>query len=223
MSHCKRFTITLAALVIAGLFALPAAAQTTLRLTSSGQIVDFMTGTQPGSLMVVLAWTPGFDPPASLVLSGSAVGSSESLSDPNYTLTTAGPIALAAMGPGVFGATGASLQQATLVATSPETGATLFTGHLTSLTFTQAAQGSNDVNLQATVVGVGPSASTEMTLVGQIALAAGATISQVAASRVGTDLGGMVVPEPITLLLFLTGLFMLFWTVSRRRRLGNIA
>ncbi|MGH9540753.1 MAG: PEP-CTERM sorting domain-containing protein [Terriglobales bacterium] len=222
MTHCKRYMITFTALIFAGLLALPAAAQSTLRLTSSGQIVDFVTGTQPGSLMVVLAWTPGYvDPPDALVLSGSAVGSGN-LSDPNYSLTTSSPIALAAMGPGVFAATAAGLQAATLVATSPETGATLFTGHLTSLTFSQPLQGSNEVSLQATVVGEGPSASTQLTLLGQIALAAGATISQVASSRVGTDLGGMVVPEPATLLLFVTGLFLLFWTVSRRR-LGGIA
>lgn len=222
MTHCKRYMITFTALIFAGLLALPASAQSTLQLTSSGQIVDFVTGTQPGSLMVILAWTPGFDPPTSLVLSGSAEGSTAALSDPNYTLTTSGPIALAAMGPGVFAATAAGLQAATLVATSPETGATLFTGHLTSLTFSQPLQGSNDVSLQATVVGEGPSASMQLTLLGQIALAAGATISQVASSRVGTDLGGMVVPEPATLLLFVTGLFLLFWTVSRRR-LGGIA
>lgn len=215
---CRRYFSAVVALFVFTMFGVPwALSQTSLNLTSSGQIVDFMTGETPGSLSVVLAWVPGDDPPSLLALSGSAVSNVAAWSDPSFTLTTPGPIALAAMSPGVFAASSASLNQATLAATS-DSGATVFFGDLSSLSFSQPLQGSNLVTMRATVQGAGAFAGTTLNLVGQIALAAGATISQVALSRVGTDLGGVIVPEPASLILFATGLLLLGLALDRRRK-----
>src|SRR5579875_1316919 len=107
------------------MFGVPwALSQTSLNLTSSGQIVDFMTGETPGSLSVVLAWVPGFDPPSLLALSGSAVSNVAAWTDPSFTLTTPGPIALAGMGAGVVAAWSGSLRRAGLWGTW-ESGATV--------------------------------------------------------------------------------------------------
>lgn len=217
MNFRKLCMIAVALFASAWLGLQSASAQTLFQLSSSGQIVDFVTGSSPGSLSVILAWAPVFTSPGELALTGSAVAPSLIGGDPNFSLTTPGPIALAAMGQGTYAASASSLQTSTLTA-SADSGAALFVGDLTSLSFSQPIQGSNWVSFEARAQGLGPFAATTLNVIGQIALAAGSNINAVAYSGVATDVGGVVVPEPATLLLLGTGLLLLLAMVRCRPR-----
>ena len=182
--------------------AAPLAAQTPIVLSSSGQLVDFVTGASSGSLNVVLGSLP-VDDPSTLAITGS-------LGDPgSYSLSTNAPIALTATGADSYTA---SNPASVSLSTFNSAGQSVFTEPLTSLDFSQSPSG-GEVYLQASALAMGGAA---MNIFGSIEFPAGVTLASIASSRVATDAGGPLVPEPATVWLFALGL--LGCTLLYRRR-----
>lgn len=182
--------------------AAPLLAQTPIVLSTSGQIVDFVTGASSGSLDVVLGSLP-VDDPSTLAITGS-------LGDPgSYSLSTSAPIALTATGANSYTA---SDPAAVSISTFNPAGQSVFTEPLTSLDFSQSASG-GDVYLQASALAMGGAA---LDIFGSIEFPPGVTLASVASSRVATDAGGPIVPEPATVWLFALGLIGCAFLYRRR-------
>lgn len=217
----KRQWLTMLTLVgCAGMLTATAAqAQTTITLASSSEFVEFYTGSPAGNLNVNLGWTPGDNNAGSRTLDG-ALGNSGTPgswgSNPNFSLTTNDPIALAGNGSGTFTAQAPSLAGSVFDVMSGA-GATVFQGMLSALSFDQAA-GSNAVTMTATLDGTGSFSSAVYNLMGSIILAPGANLEAVANSSSQIDEAGVIVPEPASVMLFGTGLLMLVGLGVMRRR-----
>jgi hypothetical protein len=213
MKHSWLVTVTLVG--CAWMLSTTAArAQTTINMATSSQFVDFYTGSTPGSLNVILGWEPGVNFTGNHTLTGSLNPSGAP--GPNYSLTTFDPLALTGNGSGTFSATSGELAGSAFDVSSGS--GTAFQGMLTALSFSQALSGSNVVTMQAMVQGTGGFASTVFKLLGSIILAPGGNINGVANSNTTVDEAGIIVPEPATVLLWLTGLGFLAGCAYLRRR-----
>lgn len=179
---------------IAGLWlgSLPLHAQTPMVLASSAQTIDFVTGSSGGALNVLLGSLPAGDP-STLSITGS-LGASGA-----YTLAASGPIAITPTATGSYVASNAA---AVSLSAFNATGQLQFTEPLLSLSFSQSPSG-GAVYLQATAAGADGGG---LRLMGTIEFPAGVTLASVASSRVPTDAGGPIVPEPATIWLFAVGL-----------------
>lgn len=185
---------------------LPLYAQTPVVLTSSAQTIDFVTGSAGGALDVLLGSLPADDPPVLSITGG--LGASGA-----YTLTTSGPLALT---PTAVGAYTASNAAAVSLSAFNAAGQLQFTAPLTSLAFSQSPAG-GPVYLQATAA---DAEGGDLSVAGTIEFPLGVTLGAVASSRVATDAGGPIVPEPATIWLFALGLLGWFF-IARRRHLGQ--
>lgn len=198
----------------------PVWAQSSVYLSSSSGFVNFETGSTPGTLNVYLGWEAGdnynSNQTTNLTMTGSVTGPSSWGTLPGYTLTTTDPIALTNSGNGTFTASASGLTGSSFSAAG-NSGSTLFSGSLSALSFTQAAN-SDVVSMDATVDGSGAYANDTLSLLGDITLANGATLDGVANSNTFVNEGGVIVPEPGTMWLFASGMLLLLLAGGIRRR-----
>ncbi|HXR96762.1 MAG TPA: PEP-CTERM sorting domain-containing protein [Terriglobales bacterium] len=213
MKHSWLVTVTLVG--CAWMLSTTAArAQTTIEMSNSAQFIDFYTGSTPGTLDVILGWEPGVNFTGNHTLNGSLQAGAPG--NGAFSLTSFDPLSLTGNGAGTFSANSGELASSVFDISSGS--GTAFQGMLTALSFSQALSGSNVVTMQAMVQGTGSFASTVFKLLGSIVLAPGGNINGVANSNTTVDEAGIIVPEPATALLWLTGLGFLAGCAYLRRR-----
>ena len=204
------FPLMVVALAV-GVGLLPAQAQTGIGLTSSASNALSFTSTGSGGLTTSLGSCS-----SACSLSGDASGMAAGQAASSFNITTTGPISLSGNGSGTFSAGATALAAAGSVLKLANSSGTIFTGTLTSLSFTQEANG--QVGLQATANG---GLAGNVSITGTVQLASGATLSAAAGGGAGTTVSGSIVPEPASLLLFGSGLIGLGGVMRKRIVVGS--
>lgn len=203
------FPLMVVALAV-GIGLLPAQAQMSIGLTSSGSNVLSFASTGSGGLNAAL----GGCTTGSCSLSGAAAGTAAVKSATSYAITSSGPISLSGNGSGTFLAGATALIGSALKPASSS--GTIFTGTFPRLSLTQGANG--QVELQAAANG-GAAGTTAITGASQHSLFSPRL--QLPNRGAGTLVSASIVPEPASLLLFGSGLIGLGGVMRKRTVVGR--